>query len=199
MVIEAGRAGDVLSAVAHEWVHAYLAFQPLGRSYWSGQEARTINETVAELAGRELGEQLAAMSDLPGPIDRQGRTDGDRRFRQELRQTRLETERLLASGRIAEAEDYLELRRQELAEQGFRIRRLNQAYFAFHGSYADSAAGDQALAGLVRDIRSSSGSFGSFLTSVARVQSVRELEVIAAGQLADHSNAGRAQDSADTG
>lgn len=198
MVIEAGRAGDVLAAVAHEWVHAYLAFQPLGRSYWSSQESRTINETVAEVAGRELGEQLAMISDLPGPIDRRG-GDGDRRFRQEMRRTRLEAERLLASERISEAEEYMEHRRHELAGLGYRIRRLNQAYFAFHGSYADSAAGDQALAGLVREIRSSSDSLGSFLARVAGVQSIRELEVMAAGQPAHNSDVGRTQDSADTG
>jgi len=51
MVLETVSAELTLSAVAHEWVHAYFFFQPLGRGYWSDQDMRTINETAAELAG----------------------------------------------------------------------------------------------------------------------------------------------------
>ncbi len=50
MVVETSRASDVLASVAHEWVHAYLFFRPLGTVYWSTQQGRAINETVADLA-----------------------------------------------------------------------------------------------------------------------------------------------------
>ena len=57
-----------LSAIAHEWVHAYFFFHPLGQTYWSTQEMRTINETAAELAGNELGRALAVRLGLADPI-----------------------------------------------------------------------------------------------------------------------------------
>ena len=43
---------------------------------------------------------------------------------------------MLAEGKIDEAETLMETRRQELAAQGFYLRRLNQAYFAFNNLYA---------------------------------------------------------------
>ena len=44
-----------LRTVAHEWFHHYLVFYPLGRNYWSSGEMVTINETVANIAGDEVG------------------------------------------------------------------------------------------------------------------------------------------------
>ncbi|MFC1916656.1 hypothetical protein ACFLX1_00775 [Chloroflexota bacterium] len=34
----------------------------------------------------------------------------------------------------------MEQKRQYLAEMSYHIRKLNQAYFAFHGTYADKPA-----------------------------------------------------------
>jgi len=41
---------------------------------------------------------------------------------------------LLHFGRVKDAEQYMELRRQYFGENGYQLRRLNQAWFAFHGS-----------------------------------------------------------------
>ena len=49
-------------------------------------------------------------------------------------------EGLLAQGKIEEAEAYMEERRRFLAANGHFIRKINQAFFAFHGSYATSPA-----------------------------------------------------------
>src|SRR5574341_1902980 len=38
----------------HEWTHQYLAFFPLGRSYFASSDLRTLNETAANLAGAAL-------------------------------------------------------------------------------------------------------------------------------------------------
>jgi hypothetical protein len=46
---------DILPTIVHEWMHQYLFFHPLGRHYWASYEMRTINETVADMAGEELG------------------------------------------------------------------------------------------------------------------------------------------------
>ena len=93
MVLEGTRPLDAVVAVTHEWIHGYLFFSPLGIRYWSSQEARTINETVADLVSRELGRRIAreldldltpAWSDTPRPSDVQ--------FRAMLRETRVRLE-----------------------------------------------------------------------------------------------------------
>jgi hypothetical protein len=174
MVLDQGSARAVLSAVAHEWVHAYFFFQPLGQGYWSNQEVRTINETAAELAGDELGRRLAGQLDLPA---RTAEPDSPRQaeFNRLLRETRREVDRLLALGQVETAERYMEDRRLALAERGFPIRRLNQAYFAFHGSYAEGPAGSSPVAGQVRRLRLQSPSLGDFLRTIAQVGSPDDL------------------------
>ena len=44
-----------LEVAAHEWVHHWLWFRPLGRRYFQGGDLTTMNETVANIAGREIG------------------------------------------------------------------------------------------------------------------------------------------------
>ena len=45
-----------MQTIAHEWTHNWLYLRPLGYSYLAdSQDIRTINETVASLAGDELG------------------------------------------------------------------------------------------------------------------------------------------------
>jgi hypothetical protein len=185
MVLRGASAESTLAAVAHEWVHAYLFFQPLGQNYWAGQDMRTLNETAAELAGNEIGNRLARQLDLPaGPLPsgavgpRGEPTSADprqREFNSLLRETRLEVDRLLALGAVQEAEDYMEQRRFELNGRGFSIRRLNQAYFAFHGSYAEGPAGSSPLASQVRSLRNSSATLGDFLRAIAQVSYPEQL------------------------
>ena len=44
--------------VSHEWVHNFLTLRPLGASYTVSPELRVINETVANLAEKEIGGSL---------------------------------------------------------------------------------------------------------------------------------------------
>ena len=44
-----------LEVIAHEWVHQWLWFRPLGKRYFDGGEMTVINETVADIAGQEIG------------------------------------------------------------------------------------------------------------------------------------------------
>jgi hypothetical protein len=176
MVLEGGDAESTLAAVAHEWVHAYFFFQPLGRGYWSDQELRTINETAAELAGRELGRHLALRLGLPPRPPLPPRTSD---FNRLMRQTRLEVDRLLVEHQVEQAEQLMEQRRLELNRLGYAIRRLNQAYFAFHGSYAEGPAGSSPVAGQIRRLRERSAGLGDFLRAVATVSSPADLRALA--------------------
>ena len=94
-----------------------------------------------------------------------------------MRATRLETEQLLAAGHVEQAERYMEARRVELEGHGYRIRKLNQAYFALYGSYGDGFAASprNPIPGLLRRLREQSGSLADFLFRVRTITSVAEL------------------------
>ncbi len=177
MVVEGPRPLDSLTGVAHEWVHAFLFLHPLGQAYWSHPAARSINETATDMAARELGRRLAAELGLePGPAPAPRREPGGgRSARSVLRETRVDVDRLLAAGQVEAVEALMRQRRDELAAMGHEIRKLNQAYFAFHGSYGDAAAGGSPIPGRLQRLRESSHSVGEFLRRVAQLRDGRDL------------------------
>jgi hypothetical protein len=97
--------------------------------------------------------------------------------------TRVQVDELLAQGKIEEAEAYMEQRRQVFWENGYRhLRKLNQAYFAFHGAYASQpggAAGAKDVVGeAVRQLRAQSASLAQFLERISWVTSFEQLQAL---------------------
>ena len=180
-----------LVTAAHEWMHHYLFFHPLGQGYGRSAELTTLNETVANIFGNEVGDlaferfKLKQPDTPPPPAETPPPpTEEPFDFRAEMRTTRLRTEELLAEGKIDEAERYMEERRLFLADNGHHIRKLNQAYFAFHGTYADSAASVSPIHRQLEAVRQASDSLGDFVRTVAAVSShdeflelLKELEI----------------------
>ena len=188
MITETSNLNFLTEVVAHEWVHNFLSLRPLGLNYFTSPELRTMNETAAALAGKEIG--LAVVERfypelLPPPPPPEAPSEPGEPapppafdFRDEMRQTRVTVDQLLAEGKIEEAEDYMEARRQVFWEQGYRIRKLNQAYFAFYGAYADApggAAGEDPVGEAVRDLYASSPSLEAFLKRIAWMTSFDKL------------------------
>jgi hypothetical protein len=178
MVLDDDSPGRVLSSVAHEWVHQYLIFYPLGQQYWSSQEAREINETSADLVGQEIGEALAREYGLTAPA-----ATGEARpapaldFRSFMRTTRSQVEAMLRDHDIAGAEAYMRDRQAELNRAGYAVRKLNQAYFAMYGSYGEgfAAAPDNPIPRLLRQLREQSPTVADFLARVRTITTVAEL------------------------
>jgi hypothetical protein len=195
MVMETTDLRWMLSTIAHEWIHNYLNIRPLGLNYSTTPELRTMNETTANIAGDEVGHLVLEMyypellasnsngnlirfdqhflpsnnSDDPPPFD----------FRAEMHETRVTADELLAEGKIDEAESYMETRRQFLWDNGYLLRKLNQAYFAFHGAYADSpggAAGEDPVGPAVRALREQSLTLKDFIKTIARMTSFEQLQ-----------------------
>lgn len=181
MVLIGGAGEATLAGVAHEWMHAYFFFRPLGRGYWSSQDVRTINETAAELAGAELGRRLALQVGLRSDPRSGATPPGQADFNRLMRETRLEVDRLLMLGQVDAAESYMERRRLEINALGYSLRRLNQAYFAFFGSYAEGPAGSSPIAGQLRRLRDDSPTLGSFVRMVAEVADPEDLDRLTAG------------------
>lgn len=184
---------SLLNTASHEWVHHYLAFFPLGRQWGSGGDAEPLNETVADLAGTEIANRVREQH----PTEFEPGTDGRRAasppsdldFNTEMRALRLSVDELLEAGDVAGAEQLMEDTRLRLEEHGIFIRRLNQAYFAFYGTYAESAASSNPIGPLVRRVWDATGDVGVFLTLMRDVTTRSDLEqlveVLEAGSPAD--------------
>ena len=161
--------------IAHEWLHHYWFFHPLGQAYYDSPEMASLNETAADLAGRELGDlALVALGEaLPPPPSPPAESQAasppeppEFDFAREMRETRLRTDELLEEGKVEEAEAYMEERRQLFVEHGYAIRVLNQAYFAFHGTYAESPASSSPIGAQVRRFRAHTDSVGDFVLRI---------------------------------
>jgi hypothetical protein len=195
MVMQTSDINWLAEVVAHEWTHNYLTLRPLGVSYLNSPELRIMNETAASIAGKEIGKALMEKNypqllppppepavSPPQPQDPAGPPPFD--FRAEMHETRVTTDQLLAEGKIDEAEKYMEQRRAFFWDNGYRIRKLNQAYFAFYGAYADQpggAAGEDPVGAAVRALRAQSDSLADFLNRISWMSSFEQLQRAVAG------------------
>jgi hypothetical protein len=185
MVLESTGLDWITEVAAHEWVHNYLAFRPLGMNYSLNPELRTMNETTASLFGVAVGREVIARyypELLPPPAVPAHEPEPEQLpefdFRAEMRITRLRVDELLAQGEIDTAEAYMEARRLFFWDHGYRIRKLNQAYFAFHGAYADEpggAAGDDPVGEAVRALWERATTPAEFLHTMAWMNTYDDL------------------------
>ena len=176
-----GQSSDlnwIASVIGHEWTHNYLTFRPLGLNYGTSGALRTMNETTAESIGIELGALLVQryypdLAPPPAPFTNIVKRDQPPAqqaqapsfdFQAEMHDTRVTTDALLAQGKVDAAEAYMESRRRVFRQNGYQIRKLNQAYFAFYGAYEISgggAAGSDPVGGAVRLLRRRSPSIAA--------------------------------------
>ena len=191
MVIDRYGLPWTAETIAHEWVHNYLAFHPLGWSFLEGGESVTINETVASIVGEELGRAMleANYPDLVPPTGPPAKPEPNEpteqidpsepppfEFGPEMRATRLVVDELLKKGDVDEAEAFMEARRLTFVENGYPLRVLNQAYFAFHGSYATGASSTDPIGPKLRQLRAQSPTLRDFLTTVDSITDVAGLD-----------------------
>jgi hypothetical protein len=201
MLLESTDIHWIADVFAHEWTHHYLMFHPLGIYYTRDAETRTINETTASLMGEWAGQEimlryyaplLAQDKALPSTIKKEEKEEEEQTeetpsepprfdFRAEMHETRVNVDEMLAAGEIQAAEDYMEERRQFFVENGYQIRRLNQAYFAFHGAYAShpgGAAGEDPIGPRVRRLWALSTTPNAFLRRIAPITTLQELKAV---------------------
>ncbi len=171
---------SVTETAAHEWVHHYLAFFPLGEQWGNGGDAETLNETTAELAGRELANMIHERYPQTFAEGEDGRAPerpaAEIDFSKEMRELRLAVDALLADGKVTEAEALMEEKREYLGENGISIRKINQAYFAFYGTYADSPQSSNPIGPKVNQVWELTGDVGAFLAVMRDVTSVEDLD-----------------------
>ena len=187
MVMRTSALDWLADTIAHEWTHNWLTLQPLGLNYDTTPELRTMNETTASITGQEISvlvlkryyPELAVEYNVqtinqplaPKPVAFD--------FNNEMHITRVHVDELLAQGKVTEAEFYMAQRRLLFWQNGYAIRKLNQAYFAFYGAYANEpggAAGEEPVGPAVRALRAQSASLADFLKTIARMSSFQQLQ-----------------------
>lgn len=197
MVMQTTDLSWLLETVAHEWTHNFLTLHPLGALYMASPDMRTINETTANISGKEISRQVIIhyYPDLPPPplpfqptkpaqppAAPTPEPPGTFNFNREMHNTRVQVDALLAAGKIQQAEDYMEARRRVFWDHGYQIRKLNQAYFAFYGAYNDvpggGAAGKDPIGPAVQSLRQKSASLAEFLNRIAWVTSFSQLQTL---------------------
>jgi hypothetical protein len=174
--------------IAHEWTHNWLSLRPLGLNYDTTPELRTMNETTASISGNEISvlvlkkyyPELALEYNLQNVSLPLNQPQANFNFNNEMHVTRVQVDELLAQGKVIEAEAYMEQRRHFFFDNGYAIRKLNQAYFAFYGAYADvpgGAAGEDPVGPAVRALRAKSASLTDFLKTISQMDSFQQLQV----------------------
>ena len=174
-----------INAAAEEWLHQYLAFTPLGFRYVldltgirPNYEIATMNETLVGIVSEEIGAIVYEKyygqqgEDTAAPPE----TDSGFDFNREMREIRIAVDAYLAQGEIKPAEEFMEQKQQYLASKGYYFRRLNQAYFAFYGTYADSATSISPIGDEMKQLREQSNSLADFLETAATISSRQDLK-----------------------
>lgn len=174
-----------IESAIEEWLHQYLVFKPLGflflldvtglnRNY----EIATMNETVAGIVSKEISSMVYEKyySEYENGAEQNQTEEPELEFNREMREIRKTVDNYLAQGEIEKAEKYMEQKRQYLVSKGYYIRKLNQAYFAFYGTYADEPAFISPIGLELQELRSQSISLKDFLNTVATMTSHQDLK-----------------------
>jgi hypothetical protein len=179
IVEEDDNYSDAVDVLAHEWTHQYLFFHPLGIRYFQSASMTVINETVANMVGKELSADVrrafplsaapiraTPAAPLPDPTIDVNRV---------LHLLRIDVDSLLAGGDVTQAEERMRDTQQFLANHGYYLPEINQAYFAFYGSYADTAASTSPVGPRLASLRSRYSNLAAFVRSVQNVRSAADL------------------------
>jgi hypothetical protein len=95
-----------------------------------------------------------------------------------MNETRVTVDELLAEGKVEEAEIYMEEQRALFVANGYAIRKLNQAYFAFYGGYQSGApgvGGEDPIGPAVQAIRDASPSIYEWIVTMRDITTREQL------------------------
>jgi hypothetical protein len=183
---------NLIEIVCHEWTHAFLSFYPLGLNYYRSPDLKTLNETAATISGQELAklyfqrygrldlsasaEPAPSPSARPAPGATPAPTPVPYDFDAQIQALRLQVQDQLSQGKVDDAEALMNQKRDEFAQHGHYVRKLNQAYFAFHGSYATTSSSIDPIGPKMQQLFKDAGSDGEFLRRVRGITTQAELD-----------------------
>lgn len=190
-VIDTAGLQFTINVAIEEWLHQYLFFSPLGFMYslhlagiTPNSEIAVMNETLVGIAREEIGAVLYQnyYSQYFGVVEENNQAEAKESdepafdFYKEMREIRLAVDDYLGKGEVEQAEAFMEQKRMFLASKGYYIRRLNQAYFAFYGTYAAGPASVNPIGTELKNLREINTSLSVFLNTVAAMTSRDDLK-----------------------
>lgn len=174
---------DVVDAAAEEWSHQNLAFRPLGYLYLldslgisQNPDVITMNETLAGIMAGEIGKKV--YENYYNNSEEQQKSHAGRGFdfNREMRLTRRNVDVLLAQGDIKGAEQYMNERCLVFNGNGYSIRKLNQAYFAFHGIYGQDPGAVSPIYDAMQKLRARYTTLSHFIEEASKLTSYTDLQ-----------------------
>ncbi len=190
-VIDTAGLQFTINVAIEEWLHQYLFFRPLGFTYTlhltgvaTNSEVAVMNETLVGIAREEIGAVLYQnyYSQYLGEVEGNNGAETNQSdepefdFFKEMREIRLAVDDYLANGEIEKVEAFMEQKRLFLASKGYYIRRLNQAYFAFYGTYAAGHASVNPIGTELKALRELNTSLSEYLNQAASMTSRDDLK-----------------------
>jgi hypothetical protein len=174
---------STIDIAVEEWLHQYLSLKPLGFRYildllgiHRDYEIATMNETLAGIVSAEIGALVLQKYYPDYEAGTSTPSEDGFDFNAEMRAIRLAVDEYLAQGEIELAEAFMEEKRQYLLSMGYYIRKLNQAYFAFHGAYADEPTSVDPIGVEMKELREQIASLKEFLNTVADMTGREDLQ-----------------------
>jgi hypothetical protein len=174
-----------ISTAIEEWFHQYFFFKPAGFLYafnllgiYTDSDISTINETVAGIVSDEIASIVYRKyySAYYENITYENTQGNEFDFYEEMRNIRLAVDNYLANGEIELAEAFMEEKRLYILSQGYYIRRLNQAYFAFYGTYASSPSSVNPIGDMLWDLRKTSAGVTDFIKIAGTIRNIEDLK-----------------------
>jgi hypothetical protein len=176
----------IIDTVVEEWFHQYLAFKPLGFLYLLDslgfrQDSKiiVINETLAGMVSDEISSQVMVRYYGGNQPKKLAAISSSFNFNKEMKETRENVDIYLGQGDIDGAERYMTDRRNLFLSNGYQIRKLNQAYFAFHGIYGQSPASVSPVHRQLQSVRDQSQSLKEFLQKASAITNYEDLVKVA--------------------
>jgi len=173
----------IVTAAVEEWLHQYLAFKPLGFMYVLDSlgirrdvDIVTMNETLVGIVSESIGSDVYERyySDV-----QTGKADIPKNgfdFDAVMRETRKRADAYLEEGKVEEAEAYMEEQRILFLMNGYRIRKLNQAYFAFYGIYGQDPCSVTPVSEDIKRLSEMTSSSKELLETTAEMTSYSDLK-----------------------
>ena len=176
IIAEGKSSRELFLTISHEWLHQYLIFHPLGRSYFSNKEMKEINETLANIFSKKLLKSLCEKDFeiknemcLVSPLKDENKFD----YREFMKKLRINVDQLLSEGKINNAEKLMNESTLILNNNGIKIRKINQAWFAFNGTYGDSPS---SISNFNDELTNLIDSYGTLKDAINDIKNISSLD-----------------------
>ena len=176
IIAEGKSSRELFLTTSHEWLHQYLIFHPLGRSYFSSKEMKEINETLANIFSKKLLKSLCEKDfEIKNKICSESPLKDENKFdyREFMKNLRINVDQLLSEGKINNAEKLMNESTLILNDNGIKIRKINQAWFAFNGTYGDSPS---SISNFNDELNKLIDSYGTLKDAINDIKNISSLD-----------------------